>query len=281
MDLYSTAEQAIETFERIHGLHVTVHDLDGSLSPFLRSYRFHHNSPLCLAVKVHGYTPVCMRFEIDTLRREIANYPEGRVHICHANLVEWLVPNLQKGKLLWVLFAGPRFPGTRLHAELQEPRAVWLKPPWRPVEGMPKVVEDAESQLILEHLRQLAARLREWVRQSKSKRIEAGLATRQNVIYRFIENRYAEIVTLPMLAKILRLSESRTSHFVRQNCGASVRELLIRQRVRIAMQLLRQTTMSVLDVALGSGFEDVAHFHRLFRKRTGMTPRQYRVGGQV
>jgi AraC-like DNA-binding protein len=56
--------------------------------------------------------------------------------------------------------------------------------------------------------------------------------------------------------------------------------LLVQKRLRVAMELLRHSGMNVLEVALASGFEDVAHFHRLFRRRIGSTPGQYRITGQ-
>jgi transcriptional regulator GlxA family with amidase domain len=47
-------------------------------------------------------------------------------------------------------------------------------------------------------------------------------------------------------------------------------------RLRTAASLLRETSMSILDVCLASGFQDLSHFHRFFRKRFGATPLRYR-----
>ena len=35
MEFFEVPEQAIQAYERIHGLHVTVHDLGGTLWPYL------------------------------------------------------------------------------------------------------------------------------------------------------------------------------------------------------------------------------------------------------
>jgi hypothetical protein len=43
-------EHAIAAFERIHGLIVTVHDLEGDLAPRLRPDRQWHRQALCRAV---------------------------------------------------------------------------------------------------------------------------------------------------------------------------------------------------------------------------------------
>ncbi|MEM1012908.1 MAG: AraC family transcriptional regulator [Planctomycetota bacterium] len=47
-------------------------------------------------------------------------------------------------------------------------------------------------------------------------------------------------------------------------------------RVRSAMRLLRETDKAVTAVASASGFDNLSHFNRLFKRYTGRTPRQYR-----
>lgn len=284
-------ERAIRAFEQTHNLQVTVHDLAGSISPFIRPDRFHHRSPLCLAVKAQGRHETCVAFEITRLRAELGKIPEGRCHVCHAGLVEWTIPVFSSGKLLLVLFAGPCRIGTRLRADYVAPQLPWPKSPWASDVDLPREIDEDESQLIMEHLRQLAARLQILIEglnigasKSSAKSPDAHLSNslnrRQVTILRFIEENYTESVTLADLAKRLALSESRVSHVVRQSCNASFRELLVERRIRGAMELLRDSGMSVLQVALSCGFEDVAHFHRLFRQRVGVTPAKYRISGQ-
>ena len=47
-------------------------------------------------------------------------------------------------------------------------------------------------------------------------------------------------------------------------------------RLRTAAGLLRATSASIVEVCLDSGFQDLSHFHRLFRRRFGVTPLRYR-----
>jgi AraC-like DNA-binding protein len=37
--------------------------------------------------------------------------------------------------------------------------------------------------------------------------------------------------------------------------------------------------MDIVDISGASGFENQSYFTKIFRKRTGQTPRQYRQGG--
>jgi AraC-like DNA-binding protein len=286
---FDTPERAIEMFERLHGLNVTVHDLAGTISSFLKPDRSFHRSALCRAVKAQGHLNACLQFENHQLRQDLAALPEGRVHVCHAGLVEWAVPIFEQDRLAWVIYAGPRLPGKHLPSAFRARLTRWPKPPWTKRELLPKPVEEDDAQMILEHLRQLAARLQKWVRESGLDRpARRGdvlptdpRVTRQIAIHRFVEDNYQRTATLPELAKKLGLSESRTSHFVRESCGTSFRALLVRKRIQAATELLRQSDLSVLQIALATGFQDLAHFHRLFRRRVGITPARYRGSGRA
>ena len=49
-------------------------------------------------------------------------------------------------------------------------------------------------------------------------------------------------------------------------------------RLERARQLLRETTLPVLDVALATGFVSASHFSRSYRARFGFSPRTERAG---
>lgn len=60
-------------------------------------------------------------------------------------------------------------------------------------------------------------------------------------------------------------------------CGATFVEPLTEARGRTAAALLRHTVMPIAEVAHASGYEDLSAFFRAFRRRTGLTPRVYRL----
>jgi AraC-like DNA-binding protein len=51
---------------------------------------------------------------------------------------------------------------------------------------------------------------------------------------------------------------------------------LLQRRLAHAAGLLRHSPMSVTEIALESGFEDVSHFSRAFKERFGVSPLSYR-----
>lgn len=67
----------------------------------------------------------------------------------------------------------------------------------------------------------------------------------------------------------------------RRHYGITFSELLNRARVERARQLLRTSDAKVIAIALDCGFGNMAHFHRVFLRLTGMTPQQWRLAGMA
>jgi AraC-like DNA-binding protein len=283
MESLEGAERAIQAFEQIHKLQVTIHDLRGSLMPSINGERHQHRHPLCRCVKAaHGEWP-CLSFEIVRLRAELPACPEGRYHICHAGLVEWITPVYDGLDLEWVLFAGVRMPGKKLGPVRRGTPTRWQRPPWDARIALPPPVDEMEANLILEHLRQLAARLQNWVRQ-RNKQVQPAtevlgenlLTRRRTSIRRYIDSYHTHNIRLRDLASALKVSVDRATHLVRECCGQTYRDILIEARLTTARELLRYSSLPILEVALASGFNEISHFNRLFRKRVGKSPGQYR-----
>ncbi|NTV84463.1 MAG: helix-turn-helix transcriptional regulator [Bacteroidales bacterium] len=58
--------------------------------------------------------------------------------------------------------------------------------------------------------------------------------------------------------------------------GASFMEYLTSVRISVAKSLLKQTTKTVLDVCLDVGYQDPSHFAKVFKKKEGLQPTEYR-----
>jgi AraC-like DNA-binding protein len=286
MQRLDVPEQAIQAFEKIHGLQVTIHDLCGSLSAAISRDRSQHCHSLCRCVKAAGGDRHCATFEVLRLRANIHSFPEGRYHVCHAGLVEWVMPVCDNLELEWVLFAGVRTPGPAFGTGHREPLTRWRRSPWSSRVPLPPPVDETESELILEHLRQLAARLRSWAHE-KNRNFDSApwkdtltennlMIRRRTLIRRYIESNQGRNIRLRELAAQLKVSEDRATHVVRECCGETFREMLIEARLKTAKELLRFSSLPVLEVALSSGFNEISHFNRLFRRRLGCSPGHYR-----
>lgn len=283
-DIFQVPRQAVQAFERTTGLRVAIHDLSGQWHNYLPPDRFVHSAPLCMAVKAR-HQEACVAFDVQRTRAGLREQPDGRVQVCHAGLVECVVPVYQGARLEWVLFAGQRLPGPRLTRVDRDPAPKLAVKPWARDEPMPEPVSDPEAQALLEMLRQLASRLREWRQtlegsvlapaEGKSRPV-SDTGTRRTAILRFIQNRHAQPVSLADLAQYLHLSESRAGHAVREACGEPFIGLLIAARLETAAALLRHSNLPILEVALRCGFGDLSNFHHAFRRKFHRTPHRYR-----
>lgn len=94
----------------------------------------------------------------------------------------------------------------------------------------------------------------------------------------YIEQNYAERISVMQLAQLLCLSPDRLGHLFRDGVGQAPLQYINEIRLRKAMNLLKTKEYTVTEVAQAVGFFDYNHFGRLFRRRYGCTPNQVRQG---
>ena len=92
----------------------------------------------------------------------------------------------------------------------------------------------------------------------------------------YMQNHYAEKVTLSELADKMYVSQWHLSKLLNKHMKKSFSELLNEIRVKEAKQLLKDPSLRVGDVAEMVGFLDIAHFSRVFKKYTEMSANEYR-----
>lgn len=92
----------------------------------------------------------------------------------------------------------------------------------------------------------------------------------------FMEDHHAEHITLPQIAEVAGLSTHYFCNYFKKQTGFSPITYLTNVRIRRAKELLKRSDLSVLNVALSCGFEDVSFFIKKFKFATDQTPLQYR-----
>ena len=98
---------------------------------------------------------------------------------------------------------------------------------------------------------------------------------RINQIVNYIQENYLT-VTLDDLSQQFYLSKPYLSKYIKEKSGATFGENVKKIRLKKASTLLRNGNMKVEKVAEAAGYQNVEHFNRLFKKKYGMTPVQYR-----
>lgn len=97
---------------------------------------------------------------------------------------------------------------------------------------------------------------------------------KQAILY--IYKNFASPITLEIVAKEVHLNPAYFSTIFKQATGSSFREYLNMVRIEESKRLLTNTDYALIDIAIATGFEDQSYFSKVFKKYTGLTPKQYR-----
>ncbi len=87
---------------------------------------------------------------------------------------------------------------------------------------------------------------------------------------------YMNKLTLQKLADYLHVSESYLSRLFKDETGISFTRYLNEIRIQRSKELLLNTKMTIVEIALFVGYEDQSYFTKVFRKLTGITPKKFR-----
>ena len=94
-------------------------------------------------------------------------------------------------------------------------------------------------------------------------------------IMTYIQSNYKDI-TLDDLAEHFFLSKPYISKYIKEKSGMTFGDLVKKIRLKKARALLKSSSMTVENIALTVGYQNVEHFNRLFKKAYDMTPMQFR-----
>lgn len=87
---------------------------------------------------------------------------------------------------------------------------------------------------------------------------------------------YANREELELEIKKLGISQNYLIQLFREKYGLTPVKYLNRLRIEKSLDLLSNTSINIIDIALCSGFESLSTFYDFFKKQIGMTPKEYR-----
>ena len=278
MSKKETLLSSIKALEDTFKCSVAMHDYSGQLREHFPNLPHYHLNPFCTTIKykIPESTSACIAFDHDSVQRKLAWKPESFLKFCHYGLIEAVIPLFIEGKVSGAMFIGPfiqhspALPPDTLKAgkSINNPLLESQK------NALPEI--DAEitkkifafGNLISSYIEILISQSRDSVYESSSSRAEK--------IKAFIDARFKENISISELARSLFLCESRTSQLIKESFGRTFPELLMLRRLKHAKSLLENSMFSIEIIAAYSGYRDPAYFHRVFKKHTGITPKQYR-----
>ena len=93
----------------------------------------------------------------------------------------------------------------------------------------------------------------------------------------YIQNHFRENISLEDAAKVAHYSQNYFGNKFKEYVGMPYKAYIAELRFSLALKLLRRTSLTTVDICYSCGFSDYSNFMSCFKKRYGMTPREYRT----
>ncbi|WZL80095.1 AraC family transcriptional regulator [Vallitaleaceae bacterium 9-2] len=94
---------------------------------------------------------------------------------------------------------------------------------------------------------------------------------------KYVHNHLSEAIRLQEVADYIGLSPNYFSSLFKKEMNLAFADYVNHIRIKESQYLLKTTDQSILDIALAVGFNNQNYFTTIFKKVTGITPKQYRI----
>ncbi|GGB24880.1 AraC family transcriptional regulator [Puia dinghuensis] len=107
-----------------------------------------------------------------------------------------------------------------------------------------------------------------------SKKTEGRIAK----VFQYIHRHSAEPIALKEMAALINLSESAFCKFFKRTTGKTFSDYLADIRIGHACHLLSESDDTISTIAWRCGFDSLTYFNRIFLRKKGVRPREFRKG---
>ena len=91
----------------------------------------------------------------------------------------------------------------------------------------------------------------------------------------YVNEHYTENLSCDEIYKIALMSKTSFNYIFKQAVGQTLIDYINTLRIRLAKKLLKENRLNITNIGEECGFASSTYFGRVFKKETGMTPRQY------
>lgn len=92
----------------------------------------------------------------------------------------------------------------------------------------------------------------------------------------YINENYSKSISLEDVSSIIGFNSAYFSSLFKKETGENFIDYVIKIRIHNAKNLLLQSNMNVEDIAVAVGYSDIKYFTKLFKKKTGLNPSEFR-----
>jgi len=102
-----------------------------------------------------------------------------------------------------------------------------------------------------------------------------------DTVRRYIDVNYKESLSLDDLARVVHMNKYYLAHAFKDEYGVSPINYMISRRIDESRYLLKETNMSLSEIAQILGFSSASYFSQSFRRSTGSAPIEYRKANNL
>lgn len=95
-------------------------------------------------------------------------------------------------------------------------------------------------------------------------------------ILKYIETNYQQNISIEEISDVCGFSTSHFMKFFKNNMGTSFVNYLNDYRLSMASRMLVSSQDNIIDIAADCGYDNLSYFNRIFKKKYGLTPKEYR-----
>ena len=92
----------------------------------------------------------------------------------------------------------------------------------------------------------------------------------------YLSRHYSEVIRLSEVAEMVNMSESSFCRFFKQHTSKSFIDFLTDIRLGAASRALIDSSLSIAEIGYDCGFNNLSNFTRIFKKKKGVTPSEFR-----
>lgn len=92
----------------------------------------------------------------------------------------------------------------------------------------------------------------------------------------YMDHHFMEELSIADLSARANMSTSSFAHQFKKRSGFAPIQYIIRRRIGLAQNLLIQTDLSITEISLRVGFDNISYFNNQFKKFVGLPPQNYR-----